>query len=141
MDDSYAAGFFDGEGCVNIFSGKSGYLSVQVIIGNTRRRVLEILMEKYGGGIYAHKMHSKNHRQAYQWRLCGEIAIEFVNKIRPYSVIKIEQLDLVVEFWKHKHLPGRKFGRRNRPEVVFQDLEFKRKMHILNFRGIPNASG
>lgn len=91
---AWAAGFFDGEGCVLIYSYVGNELSTAVSISNTHRASLEIIESVYGGRISEIKMRDLAKQQSYIWQLGGKNSEAFVSDILPYSVVKKPQLEL-----------------------------------------------
>lgn len=119
---AYAAGLFDGEGTVGIYETKNrarnGDPTVgwhyEVQIANTDIRVIAWLLEIVGGSS-AKKSRSKEHwRQGYVWRLTGGNAAEFMGAIRPFTIIKSEQIDLAMK-WRADHFRA---TRRQTPEQL-----------------------
>lgn len=104
----YAAGFFDGEGCVKIRATKTnGYLyyRVETDIGNTDRPILEAFVDKYGGSIYERpreRMRKHGWSRQYDWRIACEKAQAFLLDIQPYVRIKRKYVDLALEFHTYR---------------------------------------
>lgn len=90
---AYAAGFFDGEGCITI--SKNG--AVDIRIANTAYNVLSYLQHHFGGTI-TNRSQRINKRQ-YAYCLYGENAITFINIIRPYLIDKLPQAETVLEYF------------------------------------------
>ena len=107
MDDQYAAGFFDGEGCVLIErqSPRDGHPSPKhallVTIGNTHLPILRALRAEYGGRIGLNRKATERHKAYWQWRLGPSLAVTFLNRIRPYLVEKEPQAWLALEYAAH----------------------------------------
>lgn len=104
----YAAGFFDGEGCVSAVQHKqwketwAAQVNLQVSIVNTDPRPLLALQELFGGKVHPRKLHSKHPqwRQTFHWG-CPTVQQEkFLRWIRPYCLIKGEQIDMALAFLK-----------------------------------------
>lgn len=88
----WAAGFFDGEGCVSISKRQRGkflehHLSVQV--GQAIRRPLDELSAIFGGGV---TMDTKVGGLFYRWRVHGKKAQGFLEAILPHSMVKSEEI-------------------------------------------------
>ena len=49
LSDEYAAGFFDGEGCIHIAMGRSGIAQIRLEVSQKVTYMLELFQEKYGG--------------------------------------------------------------------------------------------
>jgi len=100
--DIWAAGFFDGEGCVLVARCKNNgnrggwnyYL--QVSIAQQDRRPLELINSKFGGSIRLNRSKAtyekkKNHIYTWSLVLTGESAFAFLKAVQPYCVVKSEQ--------------------------------------------------
>ena len=107
---AWAAGFFDGEGSVQVTVNRSRsnglnlpQLTLVVKAANTDRRALERLQRMFSGSIYLDSARNKPgrqlHQKLYHWQLAGQRAVPVCRAIIPYSVIKREQLELAVSFW------------------------------------------
>lgn len=82
----YAAGFFDGEGCISL--GPTGRtVRAQMVLGNTNLPVLEWLREHWGGQIYAKKDRIQR-RPQWQWRLNESRTAVFLDDIGPFVKVK-----------------------------------------------------
>ena len=90
---AYAAGFFDGEGCISI--SKNG--TVDVRITNTAFNVLSKIQEYFGGTI-TNRSQKVNKRQ-YAYSFYGENAINFLTVVKPYLIEKLPQAETVFEYF------------------------------------------
>lgn len=79
---AYAAGIVDTDGCICVGS---------VSVSQKWAAICEWLAREHGGYTYAYAG-----RQAYDWRLSGPRAVEFVRGIRPHLRVKHAQADLVL---------------------------------------------
>ena len=108
MDDRYAAGFFDGEGCVILNkrtlpgSSHSDY-NLQVMINNTSLETLERFSREYGGKVV--KMDNSNpsngpvaRKQMYRWWIPSSSAVLFLRRIYPFLIEKKSQVWLALEY-------------------------------------------
>lgn len=109
--DAYAAGFFDGEGCivVSVSSGKSrGYgnqtwMSLVVSVHQLDQRPLLAFQTAYGGKIVRGRGSGewrKSKTATYKWRVHNMEAVAFLEKIRPYLILKAEEADLALKWQK-----------------------------------------
>lgn len=145
-DWAYAAGFFDGDGNIYIRKRKgkkeiwNSTYSINVSIGNTDKDIIIWLKDKFGGGIRNHIKQKEYHKQAYQWRVSGKIAYNFLKLIYPYLILKKYQAGLSIEFYEfmkesHKHL--RKKGVNGSVKISKENI-LKREEYrnlILSFSG------
>ena len=124
---AYLAGVFDGEGTLGYYFKKSGkYHVASLAIYNTDPRVMAWIRTHVSvGGVYLNK---NNKHKGWQWQLNSKKQIiAFLNQIRPYLVIKAEQVDLLLSLWDAEQKIHR--GRRLSEEVLYlrQDTEMKLK--------------
>jgi hypothetical protein len=124
--DQWAAGFFDGEGSISVVRRKRGgfiehHLSVQV--GQNDQRPLIAMRDEYGGS----QCNSKTPSGCWRWRIHGVPAGEFLKRIRPYSIVKAEQIDLALELRALVGKPGSRV-----PQEVWEKKEeiWKRLMAV-----------
>jgi hypothetical protein len=134
-DTAYAAGFFDGEGCITI--GKNGAIDVRIT--NTAFNVLNRLKVNFGGTI-GNRAQKVNKIQ-YAYCHYGDSAIEFIKTIRPYLIDKAPQADTILEYYhlrdeiKGIRMEGKRgqFANPDREALVttFRDIlsEQKREEH------------
>lgn len=126
---AWAAGFFDGEGCVLVERGvmptcRAGFRTVLTAsIAQTSLPCLEALKARFGGTIRTIK-HKTGTRWAvaHMWRVQNLAARAFLVAVQPYTLVKRTQVDLAL------HYPllddqGRKYGNPGRPipEHVIQE--------------------
>ncbi len=95
----WAAGFFDGDGCV--FCGHDCCLRVSVEQAVTYKANLLEMSRLFGGGVAtcAPPKHATRN-QKYRWRLCGDDAIRFCQMVEPHAVLKRPQIELGARFEK-----------------------------------------
>lgn len=97
----WAAGFFDGEGCVCIikpYSHTTHTLRLQV--AQTKIEPLLRLRELWGGNIQAIKRQQLTHANAYLWVAASRLAERPLKEMLPYLLVKREQAQLGLEFIK-----------------------------------------
>lgn len=102
LDLAWAAGFFDGEGCVRIQKESvqrrlNLHYLLQVIVVNTDPAPLDALSEWFGGNVHR-RDRTDGHKTLWWWELGSAAAERFLRAIRPYSIVKCEQIDLALEF-------------------------------------------
>lgn len=109
-DYIYAAGFIDGEGHIGIMkmTGNSNInqmypsYTLLVQIYNTNLEVLEWFQRKFGGKFYEVMSLQPNRKDQWYWKLTSKSACEFLKLIRPYCIVKREQVKLAIEFYDSK---------------------------------------
>ena len=99
MNDSYIAGFFDGDGCVSI--EKKGR-HINLVIGQRDREVLDCIQQYLGYGTIRFYKGKTDYHLLYISSM--DKIIEFSNRILPYSIVKRRQLELAIEFCKTKRV-------------------------------------
>lgn len=90
--DQWAAGFFDGEGCIAIEPRKSGksvsyYLTAQVSQNDVRP--LEELRSRFGGSVTSASRTSND--RCSRWRVSGLKAEAFLVRIFPHLLVRRER--------------------------------------------------
>lgn len=84
---NWCGGFFDGEGCVELYNG------LKVSVGQRDPSPLETFQEIFGGRI--RQRPDGNH----QWYLIGEGASQFLEILIPHMIYKRDQAELAIEWW------------------------------------------
>lgn len=125
-DIAWAAGFFDGEGCIVIRkylqkNRKVPSYYVEIQISQREREPLERFMKWFGGTINTKTNGTYNGRKYYYWRVMGIRALETLDIIYPFLYGKKSQANVVMnEFrpwiWHTK-------GRSNRPQENSEHLD------------------
>lgn len=134
MTPEYLAGFFDGEGTIGISCERGKVFRVRCAIANTSLEVLLRIRETFGGNLvprpYNPKYPNAMAQHALYWsgtHNCRAI----LKTIRPFSIVKRTEIDLVLDEWiphvlatRPKRL-GRGLGCGEQPEGV---LNTRREM-------------
>ena len=152
ISSAYAAGFFDGEGCVNItVMGKTRQVSLRLMLSNTDAEILSLFRLQFGGFLSKPRTLKEGWKPYRQWVITGLGALEFMKFIRKNIIVKRAQVELAIEFMKFMHLPIRErctvhsgpIDRSQKtpiisrkPETIATELSFKDRMHILNKKGV-----
>ena len=106
---AYAAGIFDGEGCIVLGKprpGKGGrQLFVQVT--NTEVWICEWLKFQFGGSIQSHDRKNKKWKKCYVWVIVSRQADSFLEIVLPYLNLKRPQAELAISFQKEKSYRAR----------------------------------
>jgi len=146
-DIIWLAGFFDGEGCINITKFRQ-YICPRIMVSNTNKKVLEFIQENYGGDIRENSTNKKNHpnwKSGYTYRLQHTKAVKFIKDIFPYLKVKKEQAKLLLQFYNKSYLVTIKQPTLNAKYRTIRKLTqkaldrrslIKRHIMILNKRGI-----
>ena len=101
---AYLAGMIDGDGYISITRSthsKYLYFGAQVGIAGTRREPHDLAASLWGGAVNKYIPKNPKHRPQFQWCRTGRGAVEVVQAIYPYLLIKQEQAELVLELAEH----------------------------------------
>ena len=141
-DKAWFAGFFDGEGCVNLqcqkVRGKKYYL-IRLQITQTHEDVLKHVANITGvNRLLKMPRYGKNQADAFKWDADMKDAKRILQEILPYLHRKKEVAALAleyIEFW-YKNRPAKKKKGKPLPEIDYSAFEeYKQRFHILNARG------
>ena len=130
----YIAGFFDGEGCIGIYSKayRKGtfHLSTQLTQNKTKesKLLMNFLAKKFGGNISEQITLSKDIK--YNWQLGSDNAVNFLEAILPYLILKKSQAIIAINWQKDRpkrirDKKGRFYVKRKR------NIEFDKKVSKL----------
>jgi len=132
---AWVAGFFDGEGSVIVEYSKSpesnrGWrTSLHATLTQTSLPCLELVQSKLGGTIKVSDNRTADTRRwavQYTWSVRNQNAIEFLQKIAPYSVVKKEQIKLALTYPMFDSR-GKKYGNKSNP---IPDHVWQKRMDI-----------
>jgi hypothetical protein len=104
-DLGYLAGLFDGEGMViaNAQERNGSYLfNVRIKITNTNGKVIDWLQETFGGKVYISSRKKSFHKDRYDWTLSCSDGYEIIKQMLPYTIIKTEELELLLELYEYR---------------------------------------
>ncbi len=95
---AYFAGFFDGEGCVGMYTRR--YV---VSLTNTDIRPILLAKELWGGTVYCQKKEGRRYarQDLWIWHIYGHKSKPFLEAIRPFTIIKKDQIDCYLSTMKH----------------------------------------
>lgn len=133
----YFAGFFDGEGCVQI--SRNG--SVQLRIINTNLAILEKIQEVFGGSV--NKRAQIVNKPQYSWSVYGDLAKNLAELLAPLCMEKSKQLYVALEWIQEREkysgirIPNRKGVFKN-PEREVKIKEYQQRITRL-MKGLDAA--
>jgi len=141
---AWAAGFFDGEGCVLISvaarsTTKHLQTSLVVSVVNTDRRPIDKFSSMFAGwkGQTSRVKFwlNPNRRLQYEWSVRGLAARDVCAALLPYSVVKREQLAVAVEFytlpWRsQRRVAGGGYTLRTAEQVLI-DVQYAQRLKEL----------
>lgn len=116
-DIVYAAGFFDGEGSINIClvkhskSGRS-YHQLFVTVAQVDPRPLIWLKENWRGSVCFRNPPSNTdtQRPSYRWQVSGPTAAKFLADVQPYLKVKDKEVAIALAFRELKCKLGSQLG-------------------------------
>lgn len=120
---AWAAGFFDGEGCVMVEMSKEARCkhgfrtSLHTTVTQTSLPCLQRFLEVFGGSISTTDTRTPNGRRwavQHRWIARNEEALAFLDAIAPYVVVKKEQVEAALKYPMFSP-DGRKYGRKDNP--------------------------
>lgn len=129
MEDSYMAGFFDGEGYVGLLKrirkGKYTEYFLQMSIGQKDGAIMDWVVENYGG-----HLHKVKRDGSHYWIASNKAAYLILKRITPHLKYKKPQAELAISFFEgferqRRALPKEEIERRER---ILNEL--KRLKHI-----------
>ena len=132
------AAFVDGEGTIGIYRAlrKNKYNYHQILeISNTDIRLIEWLVNNFGGSFPKVEGRSGNRKNAYHWTLTGSNSYKLIKKIRPYLLLKQEQADCAIELydklskWNYGSRKPLPYHKRKLGESLYQ------RNKVLNMKG------
>lgn len=124
MSPEYLAGFFDGEGCIDVqrMYPKEGqgrlYVRPRVRVSQTAtcRFIIDELHKRYGGSVSHRKHGAGNQRDSISWEFLDRKGmVKLLSEIIPHLVIKREQAKLAV--WWLENASGRHGRNGARPKL------------------------
>lgn len=99
----WAAGFFDGEGCIQILRTNRPYLqsptfTLTATVTQKLRIPLDVLKDLFGGCVCYAKT-----TQSHLWVVSATKAHSFLKLVQPYLQVKGEQVNIALAYWKARH--------------------------------------
>ncbi len=123
----YIAGFFDGEGTV--FMGNRGALEVRIT--QSVMEPLEAIRATLGYGRIGPVSVGTNSAPCWQWRVCKwDEGVEFLRSIRPFLIVKREEVDIVLAYATERLSLGMPLGHTKKltDETILLRDETKQKL-------------
>jgi len=140
----WSAGFFDGEGCINISKQSRKYgrnrdltsinYGLNVSVCQKDPRPLEILHDMFGGHFYSYDVKGNTY---WRWHIWSHMAVRMLNAVQPYLILKQDRADIGMDFHFKLTKWNRDYGRRGYPDWVNVEREsYYQQMKSLNMRGV-----
>lgn len=103
----FLAAMIDGEGTIGIEKQspngkgrKKTYYTVRLVIVNTSMNLMNWLKENIPVGLFSKRKKIEGRKFCYVWRVFGKNAEDILEQIKPFIVIKRNQVDCVLRFRK-----------------------------------------
>lgn len=100
LENAWAAGLIDGDGCITFIRSKIGFGKPSLVVDSTDPEILAELLRLYGGSLVTKKVYKAHHRQAHSWRVAGARNIARVLvQVHPYMhcAFKRERARMILE--------------------------------------------
>jgi len=91
MNLAYVAGLVDGEGCIGFTQCRTNLIP-RVSVTNTNKDLINLLHQAFGGCVRHQNHIKKNWKPAYHWVVTSKLAIDFLDKIGKYLILKEKQM-------------------------------------------------
>ncbi len=95
---AYIAGFIDGEGCIRIGRGVLGPSGVSLHVVNSDEGVIDYINLMLPGRKYNKKRYGRKNLYRICWS--GQDAINVIELVLPYLIVKRRLAELITEYWK-----------------------------------------
>lgn len=125
----YFAGIFDADGWVSLVP--SGHFVIGLEMSN--EKVINLFKEQFGGNLYI-KTRDKR-KTIYCWMIATgrEKALNFIDKISPYTHIKTNQLNTLKEYLNQTRIDRRN----NRPQFTKNIADLKKPIPFTREQFVP----
>lgn len=137
MERAYAAGLFDGEGCVSVYQTAFRSDALTVRVTNTSWAMIEFLHSRWGGNL-SHRVASeeKNVQAIWYWSLAANQALRFLDDVYPFLRAKRPQAKLARRY--QRYVVTRR-GEARDPKRKALRIRMTQMMKSLNARGYRPA--
>jgi hypothetical protein len=135
---AWAAGLFDGEGCIyikrrQVIPGrreKTPVYTLEIKVGLVHKPAIEYLASTFRvGSIFMQRPGRLNKRVAWHWRISGRNGLSFLAKIEPYLRIKKPEVEIAIRFIELMAVTNRG-GHRIPTCVVIQREDLYQEMRL-----------
>lgn len=101
----YLAGFFDGEGSVQIakrikVKRKTPNYCLSISCANAHQGIINLYKATFGGSIEVTQQKKSNHA-SYRWRADGGLACAVLERLLPFFVVKKQRAELAISFQRN----------------------------------------
>lgn len=106
LENSYIAGFFDGDGSICIGKCKGGF-QLKAEITQCNETFLNQLNTIFKGKLYKdHRKDKYNKESAFHLRMCGAVASPILKLVEEFGIIKSPQASIALRYLSHAHQQG-----------------------------------
>lgn len=103
---AWIAGVIDCDGCITM-SSPTGYADIRV--GMMDKEMIDALERLSGVGnswssVKKFKAHRGRKKHVYHWEVCNNQAIQLLEAVRPYLIVKADQADIAISLKKTAHI-------------------------------------
>ncbi len=127
IDLAWAAGFFDGEGCVMICKRTKAH-AVRITVSQVDPRPILRFKSMFGGHISKQVRQNPNWKDQWKWEQDSKSGVATLELLLPYLCVKKEVAELAIAFQKTKKRTGIKIT----DEAALLEVEFKQRISALN---------
>lgn len=140
MDDAYAAGIIDGEGCIVVIRHpKHGVHYTAIDVGMTKKalHLLKALKGAYGGNVCRSRKATDRWDEAHTWHLHGDAAAAMLRRIKPHLRLKAEQarLGILIQEIRRSLIPPGMTYAKWTPDATERCERIRRRVQELNRKG------
>ena len=143
MQEAYAAGLVDGEGCILISHVKRAdtyALRVAVAMVTKGTPILSVMLRQWGGRLNEMKPETERNVPKTRWAVDGEEAAAFLEAIAPHLILKQGQASLGLQLQALIRAGRAERGRHHWTQETRREAQMlKDRIHDLNRRG-PQAT-
>jgi hypothetical protein len=146
---AYFAGVFDGEGSVGVYLNRQpcgrAYYYVKVQVKMSTAEIPGLLWREYPEGLLElREQRSERHAHCWEFILNGQNAYRFLQEIKPFVILKDQQVRLALTFLAIQQRYVRTTGQRGGEHTAIADRDdsyvhraeiIHAKMKVLNQRG------
>jgi hypothetical protein len=133
----WAAGFFDGEGCISIGKAQpqlkyykhNHHYTVRLTVYQNIRAPLQIFKELFGGTIKLRPATGKQKNNGWVWSIGGRGLVAALTQMLPYLIVKKEQAELAIGFQGRKVPRGQKYADGKNARLL-DDADYQRMREL-----------
>jgi hypothetical protein len=136
---AWAAGFVDGEGCIDIRCCRNNSIVLKLHVTNTCKEGLEHFAQIIKGGdlrlLHGAGYRGLNYKECWVYELYNAFAFQAIVLMLPYICIKRKQAALAIECYHECSPGGKRIHRLSIKQIAARQL-YQEEMKALNKRGI-----